>query len=179
MRPYIICASEFNRLVVERLVEGARRKWTELGVAAEAIEVHWVPGAVELPLAAQTLIQVRQPVAVCAVGAVIRGGTAHFEYVSQSAYSGLMQVMLHTETPIGLGVLTTDDTMQALERADGKMGNKGAEAAHAAFELAKMRRKVSAQGTKVARDRRGLAQKALKSVNLSGQEAAPENRPTP
>ena len=135
---YIIVASQFNAVVVERLVEGAKKKWIDCGVEPSSIHVQWVPGAVELPLAVQHVIEKNRPEAVCAVGCVIRGGTPHFDYVCQAATSGIMQVMLRTSTPIGFGLLTTEDLMQAFDRADGKMGNKGAEAALAAFEMASL-----------------------------------------
>ncbi len=138
--------SRFNRIVVERLVAGATDCLVEHGVDADSILVAEVPGAWELPHAAQQLANSRSFDAVIALGAVIRGGTPHFEYVCEGATHGLMRVMLESEVPIAFGVLTTDDERQALDRAGGAHGNKGRDAALTAVEMVLFDRRVQRDG---------------------------------
>jgi len=134
-----IVASRFNDMIVRELVAGARDRLTRLGVAEAAIDLVWVPGAYEIPFACKVLADSRPPPdAMVTVGAVIRGATAHFEYVAGQCASGLQRVSLDTGVPIAFGVLTTDTVEQAIERAGTKAGNKGAEAAEAAVEMARL-----------------------------------------
>jgi 6,7-dimethyl-8-ribityllumazine synthase len=133
---FVIVASRFNPTVVDKLIEGCRKRLTELGVTEKNILIIRVAGAMELPLAAQHSIRSLKPKAVCALGAVVRGGTPHFDYVCQGVTQGLMTVMLENHVPVTFGVLTVDTMAQALERAGGKAGNKGEEAAEAAVEMA-------------------------------------------
>lgn len=130
-----IVASRFNESVGKRLVEGALDCLGRHGVAESDISVVWVPGAFELPAAALRLASSGEVDALVCVGAVIRGETAHFDYVAGHAANGIGEVALRTGIPIGFGVLTTEDSEQALERAGGKSGNKGFEAALAALEM--------------------------------------------
>lgn len=130
-----IVVSRFNELITERLLAGARACLLDHGVAESDVEVVWVPGAWELPLAAQRLIRSRQCAAVVALGCVIRGDTPHFEFVAGAAATGLASVATTHDVPVGFGVLTTDTMDQALDRAGGKGGNKGWEAGLAVLEM--------------------------------------------
>jgi 6,7-dimethyl-8-ribityllumazine synthase len=133
-----VVASRFNEAVTQRLVEGALDRLRRHGAPEEDLLVTWVPGAFELPLAAQRIASSGEVDAVVCVGAVIRGETPHFDYVAQQAAAGVERAALSTGVPVAFGVLTTEDTQQAAERAGGKMGNKGAEAATAAIEMANL-----------------------------------------
>jgi 6,7-dimethyl-8-ribityllumazine synthase len=127
-----IAASRFNRFIVEQLVEGARDALARRGVEPSLL---WVPGAFELPLAADRLAASGRFDAVIALGAVIRGGTPHFEYVAGACANGLARVALDRGVPVSFGVLTTDDVEQALARAGTGEGNKGFDAAITALEM--------------------------------------------
>jgi 6,7-dimethyl-8-ribityllumazine synthase len=130
-----IAVGRFNGEITQKLLNGALEALEELGVAAEAIEVMPVPGAFELPLGAMALARSRRYSAVIALGCVIRGDTPHFEYVSSEAASGIQLASLETGIPVSFGVLTCDTPEQALARAGGEHGNKGAEAARSALEM--------------------------------------------
>jgi 6,7-dimethyl-8-ribityllumazine synthase len=135
-RRVAIVASRFNRLVTDPLLAGAREELARHGVADADVDVTWVPGSFELPLAAQRLAQTGRYAGVVAIGAVVRGATAHFEHVAGQAAAGLAAVARETGVPVAFGVLTTDTMEQALDRAGGKAGNKGAEAALCVLEMA-------------------------------------------
>jgi len=132
-RVALVCA-RFNDLIVERLVNGARRALVEHGVADDAIETFWVPGALEIPQVARAAATSGRFDAVVALGAVVRGDTYHFEVVSDASAAGLMQLSLDTDVVITNAILTVDDEDQAVVRAGGDDGNKGAQAALAALE---------------------------------------------
>ena len=140
-RRFAIVVSRFNPLITERLVAGARACLIEHGVAESAIDLISVPGAWELPVAAQTAAA-RDYAAIIAIGCVIRGDTPHFDYVAGAAASGLERISLDAGLPIAFGVLTTDDVDQALARAGGREGNKGWDAALAALEMADLLHKL-------------------------------------
>lgn len=142
-----IVASRFNELVTSRLVEGALAGLRGAGVREEDTLLAWVPGSFEIPVVAKRLATSRRFHAIICLGAVIRGETAHFEYVATEAARGVAQVARETGVPCIFGVLTTDDTAQALERAGGKMGNKGYEAALAAVQMATLLRALEADPT--------------------------------
>jgi len=129
-----VLVSRYNETVTERLLSGAQACLRERGVDASRVDVIRLPGAWELPLAARTLAARGGYVAVVALGAVIRGETAHFDYVAGEASRGLMEVALHYGVPVGFGVLTCDTLEQALARSGGEAGNKGYEATAAALE---------------------------------------------
>jgi 6,7-dimethyl-8-ribityllumazine synthase len=129
-----LLASRFNDLVVSRLVEGARDALLRHGIDDDDLSLIRVPGAFELPLTADKLAASGRFVAIVALGCVVRGDTAHFDYVAGGAANGLMQVSLDHGLPVGFGVLTVDTLEQALDRAGGKAGNKGADAAMAVVE---------------------------------------------
>ncbi|ERK10960.1 6,7-dimethyl-8-ribityllumazine synthase [Serratia fonticola] len=131
-----IAIARFNNFINDSLLQGAIDALKRIGqVADDNITVVWVPGAYELPLTARVLADTGKYDAVIALGTVIRGGTAHFEYVAGEASSGLGQVSMNTEIPVAFGVLTTESIEQAIERAGTKAGNKGAEAALTALEM--------------------------------------------
>lgn len=135
-RRFAIVASRFNQEIVDKLLDGALETLVDKGVAIDDIDVVWVPGAFELPMAARRLLSSDRYAGIVAVGAVIRGDTPHFEYVSAECARGLAQASAEFDVPIGFGVLTTDNDAQAEARAGGDMGNKGHEAAMAALEMA-------------------------------------------
>ena len=135
-RRVAIAASRFNRLVTDLLLAGAVEALRRHGVPDERIDVAWVPGSFELPLVAAKLAGSGRYAGVVALGCVVRGETAHFDYVAGEAAAGLAAVARATGVPVGFGVLTTDTMAQALDRAGGKAGNKGAEAAVTVLELA-------------------------------------------
>lgn len=133
-----IVVARFNDLITRRLLEGAIETLTRHGVPSEAIEVAWVPGSFELPVAAQILAETGRFSAIICLGAVIRGETPHFEHVAAQAASGIAQVALANRLPVIFGVITAENLEQALERAGGKVGNRGAEAAIAALEMSNL-----------------------------------------
>ena len=135
-RRVAIAASQFNRLVTDLLVAGATEELRRHGVAESDVDLAWVPGAFELPLAAERLAGTGRYTGVVALGAVVRGSTPHFDHVAGQAAAGLAAVTRSTGVPVAFGVLTCDTMEQALDRAGGKAGNKGAEAALTALEMA-------------------------------------------
>jgi 6,7-dimethyl-8-ribityllumazine synthase len=130
-----IIASRFNESIVENLVSGAIDALKRHGAGDAQLHLVRVPGAIELPLAAQRLAKARQVDGIVALGVVIRGATPHFEYVCSECAGGLNRVSLEYDMPIGFGVLTCDTIEQAVERAGTKAGNKGADAAMATIEM--------------------------------------------
>ena len=135
-RRIAIVASRFNETVTTKLLDGAMEALTRHGAAYDDIDVVWVPGAWELPAAARFLLASERYHALVAVGAVIRGETAHFDYIANEASRGLADASAEFDTPIGFGVLTCDTEEQAEARAGGAHGNKGWDAAMAALEMA-------------------------------------------
>jgi 6,7-dimethyl-8-ribityllumazine synthase len=137
-----VVAARFNAKVVDALVDGARSALLNHGVGANQIDVVRVPGAWELPLAAAYLADQDRYDAIIALGAVIRGGTPHFEYVCRGCTDGLMQVQQEFGVPVAFGVLTCDDDKQAAERSRDDSSNKGYEAALAALEMVVVLRQI-------------------------------------
>jgi 6,7-dimethyl-8-ribityllumazine synthase len=137
-----IVASRFNDFVVDRLLDAAVATLTKHGVAPTDIEVVRVPGAFETPLAIKKLAASRRYQALIALGCVIRGATAHFDYVAGEASRGIAHVSLTDEIPVGFGILTVDTIEQAIERAGAKGGNKGVDAALAAIQMANVLRQL-------------------------------------
>jgi 6,7-dimethyl-8-ribityllumazine synthase len=133
---YVIVASQFNEIVVSKLVEGAVACFRAHGVSEDDLLVAWVPGAFEIPLMAKRLASGGGFDAVVCLGAVIRGETPHFDYVAGECARGIRDVGLDTGVPLSFGVLTTENMAQALDRAGGKHGNKGWDAAMAAMQMA-------------------------------------------
>ena len=143
---FAIVWSRFNHEVVRKLLGGAKDCFAQHGVADDSVYVTEVPGAWELPYAARKLAQSKRFDAVVALGAVIRGGTPHFDYVAEGTALGLSRVSLDTGVPVIFGVLTTDDEAQAFDRAGGAHGNKGHDAALTAIEMALFDRKLADDG---------------------------------
>lgn len=138
-----IVVSRWNDMITNRLLEGARDGLLRHGVAADHIDIAWVPGSFELPLVCRRLAESGRYDAIIALGAVIRGATTHHEHVAAAASSGIAQVSLQTGVPCIFGVITTDNIEQAIERAGTKAGNKGFEAATAAIEMATLLRRLN------------------------------------
>ncbi|MCF4113580.1 MULTISPECIES: 6,7-dimethyl-8-ribityllumazine synthase [Dethiosulfovibrio] len=139
---YAVIVSRFNELISSKLLEGTKDALFRHGVKVNDVEVFWVPGAWEIPLVAKELALLGKFDAVIALGAVIRGDTPHFEYVSSEVSKGLANIGLDQRTPISFGVLTCDNLEQALLRAGSKAGNKGAEAAIAALEMVNLLKEI-------------------------------------
>ena len=135
---FAIVVARFNHVVTVRLLEGATSELEARGVASDDIHVAWVPGAFEIPQAARALAETGRYAAVVTLGAVIRGGTPHFEYVCDAVTDGVREAIRDTGVPIAFGVLTLDTIDQALDRAGGCDGNKGAEAGAVAVEMARL-----------------------------------------
>jgi len=135
---FAVIVSRFNHLISARLLEACTDTLTSRGADPDQVDVVWVPGAFEIPLAARTLAASGRYDALVTLGSVIRGGTPHFDYVCMGVTDGLREVMRDTLIPVGFGVLTTDDVEQALDRAGGNYGNKGEDAALAAIEMAQL-----------------------------------------
>ncbi len=133
-----VVVGRFNHLVTARLLEGCVSELLSRGAAESDVHVAWVPGAFEIPHAARTLAVSGRYAAVITLGAVIRGGTPHFDYVCHGVTDGVREVSRDTGIPVAFGVLTCDDVDQALERAGGSEGHKGEEAALVAIEMARL-----------------------------------------
>jgi 6,7-dimethyl-8-ribityllumazine synthase len=131
---FAIIVSKFNADVTEGLVQGAQAYLNEKGISIHSDDLYSAPGAFEIPLIAQTLAKTKRYAGIICLGCVIKGDTAHFEFISLGATIGVMQSMLNTETPIAFGVLTTYTDEQALARSKLDAHNKGREAAAACFE---------------------------------------------
>ena len=140
-----IVAGRFNDDITKLLLDGARQELGEHGLEPDSVPVIWVPGAFEIPLVAKQLAESGELDAVICLGAVIRGDTPHFDFVAAECASGISRVALDTGVPIVFGVLTTDDLDQAVARAGGTEGNKGAEAASSAVEMVDLLRQLGKQ----------------------------------
>lgn len=140
----VILAARFNELIVRSLVDGAVDALKRHGAAETDIHIVRVPGAFELPLAARQLAKSRRYDGITALGAVIRGQTPHFDFVCNECAAGLNRVSLEYGLPVGFGVLTCDSVDQALDRAGGKAGNKGADAVLATLEMVNLLRQLEA-----------------------------------
>lgn len=137
-----IVVGRFNSLITGKLLDGALDGLIRHGVADENIDVAWVPGSFEIPVAAKKLAQTGRYDAVLCLGAVIRGATPHFDYVAAEASKGIAALSLQTGVPVIFGVLTTDSIEQAIERAGTKAGNKGYDAAVSGIEMANLLRVI-------------------------------------
>jgi len=143
---FAIVASRFNDFIVEHLIAGARDALTRHGVSDDRITSVRVPGSWEIPLVCGRVARSKQFDAIIAVGAVIRGGTPHFDYVAGEVSKGVAQVAMETDTIVAFGVLTTDTVEQAVERAGTKAGNKGFDAAMTAIEMVSLARAITKAG---------------------------------
>ena|SRR3989304_441612 len=142
-RKFAIIVSRFNEFITKRLLEAAENTLVRHGVDPEDIEIVWVPGSFEIPLAANKVAEKRKVDAIICLGCIIRGDTIHFELVAGETARNISQIPLITGVPTIFGVITTENIEQAIERAGGKMGNKGAESALAAIEMASIIDKIS------------------------------------
>jgi 6,7-dimethyl-8-ribityllumazine synthase len=147
-RYFGIVASRFNDFVVKALLDGAIEGIRRHGGDAGAVDVVWVPGSYEIPVVAREMAVSERYDAIVCLGAVIRGATAHFDYVAGGVASGISQVALETGVPVIFGVITTETIEQAIERAGTKMGNKGFEAAVSAIEMADVMVRVRGRASK-------------------------------
>ena len=137
-----IVASRFNSFIVDSLVAGAKDALVRHGLKASAIDLIWCPGAYELPLVVKKVAKQKKYDGIIALGAVIRGGTPHFDFVAGECSKGVAQIGLDAELPIGFGVLTVDTIEQAIERAGTKAGNKGVEATMSVIEMISLLKKL-------------------------------------
>ncbi|MCX4274658.1 MAG: 6,7-dimethyl-8-ribityllumazine synthase [Candidatus Gastranaerophilales bacterium] len=134
---FCIVVSRFNEFIGSKLLSGAKDAFIRHGVEDKNIDIVWVPGAFEIPLAAKKAAK-KGYAAIVTLGAVIKGSTSHYDYVCAEVSKGVAHVSLETETPVIFGVLTTENIEQAIERAGTKAGNKGSEAAETAIEMANL-----------------------------------------
>jgi 6,7-dimethyl-8-ribityllumazine synthase len=138
-----IVVSRFNQFITDRLLQGALDGLRRHGTDEEIVDVLWVPGSFEIPLAAKKLAESGCYDGLICLGAVIRGGTPHFDYVAGEVSKGVAAVMMQSGLPVAFGILTTDSLEQAVERAGSKMGNKGFEAATTVIEMVNLFRQLS------------------------------------
>jgi 6,7-dimethyl-8-ribityllumazine synthase len=153
-----IVVAKFNKFVTSKLLSSCVERLRKHGVAAEDVEVVRVPGAFEIPLVAKTLAQSGRFDAVICLGAVIRGDTPHFDYISAEASRGIGQAALDADVPIIFGVLTTDTVAQAIERAEPSKFNRGGEAANSAIEMATVMKTLRAEADRVPGHRLTMGQ---------------------
>ena len=137
-----IVASRFNEVIVSKLIDGAVDGLSRHGVDMDKVDLAWVPGAFEIPLAAKKMAESGKYDAVICLGAVIRGSTSHYDYVCNEVSKGVAQVGMSTGVPTIFGVVTTENIEQAIERAGTKAGNKGADGAMAAMEMANLLKNI-------------------------------------
>src|SRR4051812_43370666 len=140
---YAIVVARFNDLITNRLLDGALDTLRRHGANDDRITVAWVPGAFEIPVAAEALIQTKKFAAVICLGAVIQGQTSHHEYINHQVAAGIMRLNQEYHLPVTFGVLTCENMEQALDRAGGKAGNKGHEAALAAIEMVQLLKSIN------------------------------------
>lgn len=135
---FALVISRFNEFITNKLLDGAMDGLLRHNVAKEDVDTAWTPGALEIPLVAQKLARAKRYDAIVCLGAVIRGGTPHFDYVATELSKGIAKVSLDADIPVINGVITSDNLEQAIERAGSKMGNKGFAAASSAIEMANL-----------------------------------------
>jgi len=138
-----VVVSRFNEFITGRLLEGTRDGLARHGVKEDDVEVAWTPGSFEIPLIAKRMAESGKYSAVICLGAVVRGGTPHFEYIAAEVTKGIAQVSLQTDMPVIYGIITADTLEQAIERAGTKMGNAGFNAAVTAIEMANLTRSLT------------------------------------
>ncbi|MFC1939712.1 6,7-dimethyl-8-ribityllumazine synthase [Chloroflexota bacterium] len=137
-----VVASRFNEFITKKLLEGAQDALLRHGVSEEDIDIAWVPGSFEIPLAAKKLAQTKRYDAIICLGAVVRGATPHFEYIAAEVTKGIAKVSMETDLPVSYGLITADTLEQAIERAGTKAGNKGFDAGVDAIEMANLLRNI-------------------------------------
>ncbi|MCX7702541.1 MAG: 6,7-dimethyl-8-ribityllumazine synthase [Planctomycetota bacterium] len=141
-KKFAVVVSRFNNFVTGKLLDGAIDVLKRHGVKEDDVTVVWVPGSFELPLVVKKMAGKKEYDAVIAVGALIRGQTPHFEYLSRSVTEGLSRIALESSKPVAFGIVTAESLEQAIERAGAKGGNKGADAASAALEMVTLLEKI-------------------------------------
>lgn len=137
-----VVVSRFNEIITARLLDGAKDAFVRHGVSEQDIDVAWTPGAMEIPLAAKRLLERGKYNAIICLGAVIRGGTPHFEYLASEVSRGISRVSLDSGVPIIQGIITSDTLEQAIDRAGAKEGNRGFMAASSAIEMANLLKSI-------------------------------------
>ncbi len=137
-----VVVSRFNEFITKKLLEGAQDALLRHGVNEEDIDIAWAPGSFEIPLVAMKLAQTKRYDAIICLGAVVRGGTPHFEYIAAEVTKGIAKVGLETGLPVTYGVITADTLEQAIERAGTKAGNRGFDAAVDAIEMANLLKSI-------------------------------------
>ncbi|MBI2328125.1 MAG: 6,7-dimethyl-8-ribityllumazine synthase [Chloroflexi bacterium] len=137
-----VVVSRFNEFITRKLLDGAQDALLRHGVSEEDIDIAWVPGSFEIPLAAQKLAQTKRYDAVICLGTVIRGATPHFEYIAAEVTKGIARVGLEAGLPVSYGIITADTLEQAIERAGTKAGNRGFDAAVNAIEMANLLKNI-------------------------------------
>lgn len=140
---FCIIISRFNDFIGSKLLEGALDTFKRLGVKDENVDIIWVPGAFEIPLSAKCAAETKKYSAIVTLGAIIKGATSHYDYVCAELSKGIASVSLNSGVPVLFGVLTTDNIEQAIERAGTKAGNKGAQCAQSAIEMANLIKKIN------------------------------------
>jgi 6,7-dimethyl-8-ribityllumazine synthase len=145
---FAIVAARFNAMVTESLLAGCRDTFARHGVPGDRIDVAWVPGSFEIPLVARKMAETGRYAAVVCLGCVIRGETGHYDHVAGQAAAGVLQAGLAAGVPVIFGILTTETVEQALDRAGLKGGNKGADAAMSAIEMANLLAKIDGPGAR-------------------------------
>ncbi len=147
---YAVVVGRFNEFIGSKLLSGCVDALYRHGVPEESIDVAWVPGAFEIPVATKKLVETGKYAAVICLGAVIRGSTPHFQYIAAELSKGIAQISLNSNIPVIFGVLTTETIEQAIERAGTKSGNKGAEAAKSAIEMVSLFNTIKSGETRKA-----------------------------
>ena len=137
-----VVVSRFNEIITARLLDGAKDAFVRHGVSEQDIDVAWTPGALEIPLVAKRLVESGKYNAIICLGAVIRGGTPHFEYLASEVSRGISRVNLDSGVPVIQGIITADTLEQAIERAGAKEGNRGFTAAVSAIEMANLLKSI-------------------------------------
>jgi 6,7-dimethyl-8-ribityllumazine synthase len=166
-----IVVARFNELITRSLLTGALDGLERYGIPTHQTTVAWVPGAYEIPLIAKQLATSQKFDAIICLGAVIRGATAHFDFVAGHAASGIAQVALETNIPVIFGVLTTDTLEQAMERAGSKAGNKGFEAVQTAIEMIDLQRQLRKDlASDVKQSLEAFSSAAMSHYSLSGDK---------
>jgi 6,7-dimethyl-8-ribityllumazine synthase len=140
-----VVVSRFNEIITARLLDGAKDGFLRHGVSEQDIDVAWTPGAMEIPLVAKRLLERGKYNAIICLGAVIRGGTPHFEYLASEVSRGISRVSLDSGVPIIQGIITADTLEQAIDRAGAKEGNRGFMAASSAIEMANLLKSIGSQ----------------------------------
>ena len=143
-----VVVSRFNQALTEKLLAGAQEALGKCGIDSDSVDVVWVPGSFELPLAAKRLAESGRYDAIACLGCVLRGETPHFDYVAGQAASGIGRVELDTGVPIAFGVITADTLQQAVERAGGSSGNKGFDAVMTAVRMANLMKMIDKRAEK-------------------------------